>query len=115
MRPGLPVKAIVPATVGNDIYRDLAFGGGIPNLEFAGVWEGLRSSMIAASPDEPQQDPEAVAEHPVARAETLAEFDGAAVRRGRHRRAARVRQRLLVLARAVASTSTGSSATGSRR
>jgi hypothetical protein len=70
-----PVKAIVPATVGNDVYRDLAFGGGIPNLEFAGVWEGLRSSMVAAPQDEPQQNPQAVVEHPVQRADTLAEFD----------------------------------------
>jgi putative CocE/NonD family hydrolase len=52
-----PIKAIVPAAVGSDVYRDLAFGGGIPNLEFAGVWEGLRSMMVAAPPDQPQQDP----------------------------------------------------------
>src|SRR5699024_7033624 len=27
-----PVKAIIPSTVGNDLYRDLVFGGGISNL-----------------------------------------------------------------------------------
>lgn len=73
--PGSPIGAIVPATVGSDIYRDLAFAGGIPNLEFAGVWEGLRSSMTAATPDEPSQDPSAVVEHPADRAARLAEFD----------------------------------------
>lgn len=72
---GSPVKAIIPSTVGSDIYRDLAFGGGISNLEFAGVWEGLRSSMVAAPLDEPQQNPEAAVEHPVQRADTVAEFD----------------------------------------
>jgi hypothetical protein len=73
--PRSPVKAIVPTTVGNDIYRDLAFGGGVSNLEFASVWEGLRTSMVAAPPDEPQQNPQALIDHPVSRADTLAEFD----------------------------------------
>ncbi len=70
-----PVKAIIPSTVGNDLYRDLVFGGGISNLEFAGVWEGLRASMIAAPPDEPQQNPQALVDHPASRAATLASFD----------------------------------------
>jgi hypothetical protein len=71
-----PVKAIIPSTTGSDVYRDIAFGGGISNLEFAGVWEGLRASMTGAVPDEPQQDPEAVVQHPVSRAERQAELDG---------------------------------------
>jgi putative CocE/NonD family hydrolase len=71
-----PVKAIIPAAVGSDLYRDLVFGGGIPNTEFAAVWEGLRASMTAAVPDEPQQNPQAVVNHAASRAETLAEFDG---------------------------------------
>jgi putative CocE/NonD family hydrolase len=70
-----PVKAIIPTTVGSDVYRDLAFGGGISNLEFAAVWEGLRSSMVTAPPDEPQQDPQAVVNHVISRADTVAEFD----------------------------------------
>ncbi len=70
-----PIKAIVPAAVGSDVYRDLAFGGGIPNLEFAGVWEGLRSTMVAAPPDQPQQDPQDLVNRSLARAQTLAEFD----------------------------------------
>jgi putative CocE/NonD family hydrolase len=73
--PRSPVKAIVPAAVGSDLYRDLAFGGGIPNTEFAGVWEGLRVSMVAAPPDEPQQDPQSVLNHVASRAVTLAQFD----------------------------------------
>src|SRR3954452_3493220 len=47
-----PLKAIFPVTTGNDVYRDLAFGGGIPNLEFAAVWLALRSTMVTARPDE---------------------------------------------------------------
>ncbi len=73
--PKSPIKAIVPATVGSDVYRDLAFGGGIPNVEFAGVWEGLRSTMVTAPPDEPQQNPQDLVDHPLSRAQTLAEFD----------------------------------------
>ena len=60
--PRSPVKAIIPSTVGNDLYRDLAFGGGISNLEFATVWEGLRASMVGTPPQ-----PSRVA--------TLADFD----------------------------------------
>jgi putative CocE/NonD family hydrolase len=70
-----PVKAIVPGTVGNDLYRDLAYGGGIPNLEFDAVWEGLRASMTAALPDEPMQDPKSAVDHIAARGMTLAQFD----------------------------------------
>jgi len=28
--PGSPLGAIVPAAAGNDLFRDIAFGGGIP-------------------------------------------------------------------------------------
>ena len=73
--PNSPVKAIVPATVGSNLYRDLVFGGGIPDTEFSAVWDGLRASMVSAPADEPQQNPQAVVNHPVSRAETFAEFD----------------------------------------
>ena len=71
-----PIKAIIPSTTGSDLYRDLAFGGGIPNVEFALVWEGLRASMVAAQPDEPQQNPTGIPANTVSRAQTLAELDG---------------------------------------
>ena len=45
-----PLKAIVPSAAGFDLYRDLAFGGGIPNAVFAGGWAGLRSTMIGSDP-----------------------------------------------------------------
>jgi len=32
-----PLRAIAPEAAGIDLYRDLAFGGGIPNVEFAAV------------------------------------------------------------------------------
>ena len=71
-----PIKAIVPATTGSDVYRDLAFAGGIPNDEFAVVWEGLRTTMTAAQPDQPQQDPSGIPGNTAGRGLTLAEFDG---------------------------------------
>jgi putative CocE/NonD family hydrolase len=49
--PGSPVRAIAPCAAGIDLYRDLAFGGGIPNLEFAATWLALRGTMVAAQPD----------------------------------------------------------------
>lgn len=71
-----PIKAIVPATVGNDLYRDLAFGGGIPNTEFALVWEGLRASMTADVPSDPARAQRTPADNAAARAVNLAEMDG---------------------------------------
>jgi uncharacterized protein len=75
--PRSPIKAIIPSTVGNDVYRDVAFGGGISDLEFALVWEGLRASMTADVPPNPQQNPGAPAENAAARLANLAELDGA--------------------------------------
>ena len=51
------LRAIVPSAAGFDLYRDLAFGGGIPNVLFASVWAALRSSMVLAAPDNPAGDP----------------------------------------------------------
>lgn len=72
-----PLRAIAPEAAGIDLYRDLAFGGGIPNLEFGAVWDVLRASMTAAVPDEPTSDPTAVVSHPANRALRLAQFDAA--------------------------------------
>jgi uncharacterized protein len=52
-----PLKAIVPSAAGFDLYRDLAFGGGIPNVLFAAVWSALRGTMVFAPPDDPGADP----------------------------------------------------------
>jgi putative CocE/NonD family hydrolase len=73
--PGSPLKAIVPSAAGFDLYRDLAFGGGIPNAVFAGGWAGLRASMVGAPPDDPSKDPSAIARHPVERAARYAALD----------------------------------------
>jgi uncharacterized protein len=70
-----PIKAILPANVGSDIYRDLAFGGGIPNTEFALVWEGLRASMTADVPPNPAKNPQRSTGNDAARGANLAEFD----------------------------------------
>src|SRR5438034_335605 len=72
-----PLRAIVPVTTGNDLYRDVAFGGGIPNTEFGLVFAGLRAgTMVAAEPDDPSQDPRAVYQHPAQRLAGYAELDG---------------------------------------
>jgi putative CocE/NonD family hydrolase len=70
-----PIKAILPANAGSDLYRDLAFGGGIPNTEFAGVWEGLRASMTPDVPPDPAKSPQRASGNTASRAENLAEFD----------------------------------------
>ncbi len=73
--PHSPIKAILPANAGSDVYRDLAFGGGIPNTEFARVWEGLRASMTPDAPPDPATGPKRSTGNTAARAENLAEFD----------------------------------------
>ncbi len=73
--PHSPIKAILPANAGSDVYRDLAFGGGIPNTEFAAVWEGLRASMTPDVPPDPAQSPQRATGNTASRAENLAEFD----------------------------------------
>jgi putative CocE/NonD family hydrolase len=71
--PGSPVRAIAPCAAGIDLYRDLAFGGGIPNLEFAATWLALRGTMVAAQPDDRGADPAT----PPRRALDLAGLDAA--------------------------------------
>ena len=70
-----PIKAILPANAGSDVYRDLAFGGCIPDTEFALVWEGLRASMTPDAPPNPSQSPQRSTGNTAGRAETMAEFD----------------------------------------
>ena len=72
-----PLRAIAPEAAGIDLYRDLAFGGGIPNVEFGAVWDALRASMTAATPDDPASDPSALIRHPATRAQRLAALDAA--------------------------------------
>src|SRR5437588_123004 len=70
-----PIKAISPSTVGNDLYRDLAFGGGIPDTEFALVWEGLRASMTADVPSDAQSNPQTPVSNAAGRLVNLADQD----------------------------------------
>ena len=73
--PRSPLKAIFPVTAGNDLYRDLVFAGGIPNLEFASFWTALRASMTGAVSDDPAADPLDLAAHPITRGEHFAASD----------------------------------------
>ena len=70
-----PLKAIVPSAAGIDLYRDLAFGGGIPNAVFAAGWSGLRSTMLTAPPDDPAKDPIGTLLGRAERAKGFAELD----------------------------------------
>jgi uncharacterized protein len=74
--PDSPLGAIVPAAAGNDLFRDIAFGGGIPNAGFTAAWTGLRASMTVSRPDDPAAgSPAAVAARMASRALHLAQFD----------------------------------------
>jgi putative CocE/NonD family hydrolase len=72
---GSPLKAIFPVTAGHDLYRDLAFGGGIPNVLFAAAFAGLRAGMVAAPPDDPAADPFAIVRNPTSRGQGFAQLD----------------------------------------
>jgi putative CocE/NonD family hydrolase len=65
----------VPSAAGFDLYRDLAFGGGIPNVLFASVWAALRASMVFAPPDDPSADPIRALVERIDRAGGLAALD----------------------------------------
>jgi putative CocE/NonD family hydrolase len=61
-----PVKAIFPVVAGNDLYRDIAFMGGIPDLEFDSAYFGAvipgvnTTDPLAAALRDPVHGPEAV-------------------------------------------------------
>ena len=54
--------------------RDLAFGGGIPNVVFAAGWAGLRSTMVTAPPDNTSKDPDGPTT-PIDRAQGFGDLD----------------------------------------
>jgi putative CocE/NonD family hydrolase len=54
-----PLKAMFPIVAGNDVYRDLAFMGGMPGAEFDLAFVGLMTAVEAGNPpathyDDPQ-------------------------------------------------------------
>jgi len=67
---GSPVRAIAPCAAGIDLYRDLAFSGGIPNVEFAATWLALRGTMVVSDPGDA-----AGPRGPVSRGERFAGLD----------------------------------------
>jgi putative CocE/NonD family hydrolase len=44
------LKAIFPVIAGNDLYRDVAYAGGVPGLEFDAVFLGLTGGLHATNP-----------------------------------------------------------------
>ncbi|WP_159437328.1 CocE/NonD family hydrolase [Alicyclobacillus vulcanalis] len=55
--PNSPLKCIVPLVAANDLYRDTAFMGGIPDLEFSLPWLSLRAGLDELPPDSLLQNP----------------------------------------------------------
>jgi putative CocE/NonD family hydrolase len=45
-----PLKAIFPVIAGNDLYRDVAYFGGVPGLEFDAVFLGLTAGLHMTNP-----------------------------------------------------------------
>jgi uncharacterized protein len=45
-----PLKAIFPVIAGNDLYRDTAYFGGVPGLEFDAVFLGLTGGLHMTNP-----------------------------------------------------------------
>jgi putative CocE/NonD family hydrolase len=67
-----PLKAIFPVIAANDIYRDTAYFGGVPGLEFDAVFLGLTAALHATNPivetgratnPDPADTAQVVAEH----------------------------------------------------
>jgi putative CocE/NonD family hydrolase len=59
------VKAIFPIIAGNDIYRDTAFAGGFPDIEFGAFYLGMTAALNVVLPFEEhnQNLPTALADH----------------------------------------------------
>jgi putative CocE/NonD family hydrolase len=59
------VKAIFPIIAGNDIYRDTAFAGGFPDVEFGAFYLGMTAALNVVLPFEEgnQNLPTALADH----------------------------------------------------
>ena len=45
-----PLKAIFPVIAGNDLYRDTAYFGGVPGIEFDAIFLGLTGGLDATNP-----------------------------------------------------------------
>ena len=45
-----PLKAIFPVIAGNDLYRDTAYFGGVPGLEFDAIFLGLTGALHVTNP-----------------------------------------------------------------
>src|SRR3954452_9370403 len=45
-----PLKAVFPVIAGNDLYRDTAYFGGVPGLEFDAIFLGLTGGLDMTNP-----------------------------------------------------------------
>ncbi len=70
-----PLKAIVPSAAGIDLYRDLAFGGGMPNAVFAGGLERPALDDAHRAARRPGQGPVGTLLGRAERAKGFAELD----------------------------------------
>ncbi|MGH9041326.1 MAG: CocE/NonD family hydrolase, partial [Acidimicrobiia bacterium] len=66
--PDSPLEAIFPIVAGNDLYREVSFDGGIPNMQFGPAWLALTAGLGLLNPvvehrADPAQIPVTQAEH----------------------------------------------------
>ena len=75
MGPGSPLKAILPVVAGNDLYREVSFDGGIPNVQFGPAFLAFTAAANLLNPAvEHRADP---AQIPVTSAQHLPTFQAA--------------------------------------
>lgn len=73
--PNSPLKAIFPVIAANDMYRDTAFAGGIPDNEFAIPWLALRAGLDMLPSDNIANNPAQALEVEMEHGGRLASFD----------------------------------------
>lgn len=69
-----PLKCIFPVIASNDLYRDTAFMGGIPDMEFSLEWLSLRADCDIQPADDLSSDPERAIETELEHTSWLAGF-----------------------------------------
>ena len=63
LESGSPLKAMFPIVAGNDLYRDIAFMGGMPGAEFDLAFVGLMTAVETGNPPATHYaDPQALAQ-----------------------------------------------------
>ena len=73
------VKAMFPIISGNELYRDTAFAGGFPDIEFSAFYLGLTGAGSTCSLPSPRANPDFADRAGATRAATSTSFDASLV------------------------------------